>query len=105
VNGENLWLDRVEIVNVVAWPGCVGSVYCCEGEQDGQATVAHNQYISFSQWFFRIVYLGHSVTNSTLAFSKLIPKPCYKQFTGIFKIDTEMTCYRRYTGVLKIDKY
>jgi hypothetical protein len=28
---------------------------------------------------------------------------CYKQYTGIFKIDTEMTCYRQYTGVLKID--
>jgi hypothetical protein len=27
----------------------------------------------------------------------------YKQYTGIFKIDTEMTCYRQYTGVLKID--
>jgi hypothetical protein len=47
------------------------------------------------------MYLG--VTNSTLALSKSIPKPCYKQYTGIFKIDTEMTCYRQYTGVLKID--
>jgi hypothetical protein len=28
---------------------------------------------------------------------------CYKQYTRIFKIDTEMTCYRQYTGVLKID--
>jgi hypothetical protein len=41
--------------------------------------------------------------NSTLALSKSIPKPCYKQYTGIFKIDTEMTCYRQHTGVLKID--
>jgi hypothetical protein len=30
-------------------------------------------------------------------------KPCYKQYTGIFKIDIEMTCYREYRGVLKID--
>jgi hypothetical protein len=44
-----------------------------------------------------------NVTNSTLALSKSIPKPCYKQYTGIFKIDNEMTCYRHYTGVLKID--
>jgi hypothetical protein len=43
------------------------------------------------------------VTNSTLMLSKSIPKPCYKQYTGIFKIDTEMTCYRQYMGVLKID--
>jgi hypothetical protein len=43
------------------------------------------------------------VTNSTLPLSKSIPKPCYKQYTGIVKIDTEMTCYRQYTGVLKID--
>jgi hypothetical protein len=42
-------------------------------------------------------------TNSTLALSKSIPKPCYKQHKGIFKIDTEMTCYRQYTGVLNID--
>jgi hypothetical protein len=27
----------------------------------------------------------------------------YKQYTGIFKIDAEMTCFRQYTGVLKID--
>jgi hypothetical protein len=46
--------------------------------------------------------LDPSVTNSTLALSKSIPKPCYKQYTGTFKIDTEMTCYRQYTGVLKI---
>jgi hypothetical protein len=44
-----------------------------------------------------------NVTNSTLALSKSIPKQCYKQYTGIFKIDAEMTCYRQYTGVLKID--
>jgi hypothetical protein len=44
-----------------------------------------------------------TITNSTFALSKSIPKPCYKQYTGIFKIDTEMTCYRQYTGVLKID--
>jgi hypothetical protein len=44
-----------------------------------------------------------SITNSTLALSKSIPKPCYKQYTGLFKIDTEMTCYRQDTGVLKID--
>jgi hypothetical protein len=43
------------------------------------------------------------VSNSTLALSKSIPEPCYKQYTGIFKINTEMTCYRRYTSVLKID--
>jgi hypothetical protein len=47
--------------------------------------------------------IAMTVTNSTLALSKSIPKPCYKQYTGIFKIDTEMTCYRQYTGVLKID--
>jgi hypothetical protein len=37
------------------------------------------------------------VTNSTLALSKSIQKSCYKQYTGIFKIDTEMTCYRQYS--------
>jgi hypothetical protein len=51
--------------------------------------------------FSRQSYSG--VTNSTHALSKSIPKPCYKQYTGIFKIETEMTCYRQYTGVLKID--
>jgi hypothetical protein len=28
---------------------------------------------------------------------------CYKQYTRIFKIDTEITSYRQHTGVLKID--
>jgi hypothetical protein len=27
----------------------------------------------------------------------------YKQYTGILKINTEMTCYKQYTGVLKFD--
>jgi hypothetical protein len=43
------------------------------------------------------------VTNNIPALSKWIPKPCYKQYTGIFKIDTEMTYCRQYTSVLKID--
>jgi hypothetical protein len=33
-------------------------------------------------------HLAHGVTTSTLALSKSTPKPCYKQYTGIFKIDT-----------------
>jgi hypothetical protein len=45
---------------------------------------------------------SRSVTNSTLALSKSIPKPCYIQYTGIFKIDTEMTCYRQYTGGMAV---
>jgi hypothetical protein len=49
------------------------------------------------------MYESATVTNSTLPLSKSIPKPCYKQYKGIFKTDTEMTCYRQYTGVLKID--
>jgi hypothetical protein len=39
-----------------------------------------------------------AVTNSPLASSKSIPKPCYKQYTSIFKIDAEMTCYVFVTG-------
>jgi hypothetical protein len=42
VNGEKLRPDRVGIVTVVAWLGCVGIVCCYDGEQDGQANVAHN---------------------------------------------------------------
>jgi hypothetical protein len=38
VNGENMWPDRVGIVTVVAWPGCVGKVCCCDVEQMDKQT-------------------------------------------------------------------
>jgi hypothetical protein len=28
---------------------------------------------------------------------------CYKQYTRVLIIDTEMTCYKQYTGIFKID--
>jgi hypothetical protein len=28
---------------------------------------------------------------------------CYRQYTGVLKIDTEMKCFKQYRGVLKID--
>jgi hypothetical protein len=28
---------------------------------------------------------------------------CYRQYTGVLKIDTEMKCFKLYKGVLKID--
>jgi hypothetical protein len=35
VNCEKLRPDRLVLMTVVAWPGCVSRVCCCEGEQDG----------------------------------------------------------------------
>jgi hypothetical protein len=29
---------------------------------------------------------------------------CYRQYTGVLKIDTEMKCFKQHRGVLKIDR-
>jgi hypothetical protein len=52
-----------------------------------------------------IFYLddGYCYKQNTGIFKIDTEKTCYRQYTGIFKIDTEKTCYRQYTGIFKID--